>query len=195
MSELYTTHDVSKMLQVDASTVSKWIDKGILLAYRTPGGHRRVRSGDLRTFLLAHQMPMPQELGSDVVSLVVIDDEKAVLDAMKRAFRPYQAQIQLTLTTSGVEGLLLVSEHKPHGLLVDLSMPELDGYEVCRAIRARKALEGVRLITMTARHSQEVTAQSLKAGAVACLPKPVDVHQVIDLFKLPIAMSARAERS
>jgi excisionase family DNA binding protein len=195
MSELYTTHDVSKMLQVDASTVSKWIDKGILLAYRTPGGHRRVRSGDLRSFLLTHQMPMPQELGSDVVSLVVIDDEKPVLEAIKRAFRPFQSQVLLTLTTSGVEGLLLVSEHKPHGLIVDLSMPELDGYEVCRAIRARKSLEGVRLITMTARHTQDVVTQSLKAGAMACLAKPVDVQQVLELFKLPIAMSARTERA
>src|SRR5579872_4382022 len=135
MSELYTTHDVSKMLHVDASTVSKWIDKGILLAYRTPGGHRRVRSGDLRTFLVAHQMPLPEELGSSAVSLLVIDDEKPVLDALKRALKPYADRVQLSMTTSGVEGLLMVSEQKPHGLLVDINMPDLDGLEVCRAIR------------------------------------------------------------
>jgi excisionase family DNA binding protein len=43
MDPLYTTHDISRLLQVDPSTVSKWIDRGILLAFRTPGGHRRVR--------------------------------------------------------------------------------------------------------------------------------------------------------
>ena len=43
MDQLYTTHDISRLLQVDPSTVSKWIDRGILLAFRTPGGHRRVR--------------------------------------------------------------------------------------------------------------------------------------------------------
>jgi DNA-binding response OmpR family regulator len=66
---------------------------------------------------------------------------------------------------------------------------------VCRAIRARKSLEGVRLITMTARHTPEVVDKSLKAGAIACLAKPVDVQQILEVFKLPIAMSARAERS
>src|SRR5579863_6825649 len=114
MSELYTTHDVSKLLQVDASTVSKWIDKGILMAYRTPGGHRRVRAPDLRTFLVAHQMPVPEELGSGDVNLLVVDDEKPVLDAIKRAFRPYSQQVHVTTTSSSVEALLMLSEEKPH---------------------------------------------------------------------------------
>ncbi|HYX92081.1 MAG TPA: response regulator [Myxococcaceae bacterium] len=191
MDQLYTTHDISRLLQVDPSTVSKWIDRGILLAFRTPGGHRRVRSSDLRTFLIAHQMPVPEELGSQVVRLLVIDDEKAVLDAMKRAFKPLSNQMEIITTTSGVEALLLVSEQKPHGMLIDLNMPDIDGFEVCRRIRARKQLESVRLITMTARHNQEMVEASLRAGAVACLPKPVDPQQVIELFRVPIALSVR----
>jgi excisionase family DNA binding protein len=191
MDQLYTTHDISRLLQVDPSTVSKWIDRGILLAFRTPGGHRRVRSTDLRTFLISHQMTVPDELGSGVVRLLIVDDEKPVLDAMRRAFKPYSAQVEATTTTSGVEALLLVSEQKPHGMLIDLNMPDLDGLEVCRRIRARKGFEGVKLITITARHSQDLVEQSLKAGAVACLPKPVDVEQVLDLFKVQLALTAK----
>ena len=76
---LYTTHDISRLLQVDPSTVSKWIDRGMLVAFRTPGGHRRVRAGDLRSFLIAHEMPVPEELGSSAVRLLVVDDEKPSL--------------------------------------------------------------------------------------------------------------------
>ncbi|MFL5321927.1 MAG: response regulator [Myxococcaceae bacterium] len=190
MDNLFTTHDISRMLQVDPSTVSKWIDRGMLIAFRTPGGHRRVRSGDLRSFLLAHQMPVPEELGSDVIRLLVVDDEKQVLDTIKRQFKPYAGQIELTVTTSGIEAVLLVAETKPHGVLIDLNMPDLDGYEVVRRISARKQFEGVRLITMTARHSQETVAESLKAGAAACLPKPLQVEAVLDLFKVPLALTA-----
>lgn len=189
MEQLFTTHDISRLLQVDPSTVSKWIDKGILMAFRTPGGHRRVRSSDLRTFLIAHQMPVPDELGSGMIRLLIVDDEKPVLDGLKRAFKNFGNQVDVTTTTSGVEALLLVSEQKPHGMLVDLNMPDLDGFEVCRRIRVRKQLESVKLITMTARHSQELVDQSIKAGAVACLPKPIDVQQVMDLFRLPLALS------
>ena len=189
---LYTTHDISRLLQVDPSTVSKWIDRGILVAFRTPGGHRRVRAGDLRSFLIAHEMPVPEELGSSAVRLLVVDDEKPVLDAIKRAFKAHSHQVELTTTTSGVEALLLVTEIKPHGLLIDLNMPEVDGFEVCRRIKARKNLEGVRLITMTGRHSQETVEQSLRAGAVACIAKPVDVAQVLEVFRVPLSMNKKA---
>jgi excisionase family DNA binding protein len=189
---LYTTHDISRLLQVDPSTVSKWIDRGILVAFRTPGGHRRVRAADLRSFLIAHEMPVPEELGSSAVRLLVVDDEKPVLDAMKRAFKAHANQVELTATTSGVEALLLVTELKPHGLLIDLNMPEVDGFEVCRRIKARKNLEGVRLITMTGRHTPELVEQSLKAGAVACIAKPVEVGQVLELFRVPLSMNKKA---
>ncbi len=191
MEPLYTTHDISQMLQVDPSTVSKWIDRGILLAFRTPGGHRRVRESDLRSFLIAHDMPIPEELGSSVVRLVVVDDEKPVVESIKRAFKPYADRVEVVGTTSGVEALLLVSEQRPHGLIIDLNMPEVDGLEVVRRVRARKSLEGVRLITMTARHSADQEEASLKAGASACLAKPLDVQKVLEIFKIPIAMSAR----
>jgi excisionase family DNA binding protein len=192
MDQLYTTHDISRLLQVDPSTVSKWIDRGILLAFRTPGGHRRVRGGDLRSFLIAHQMPLPEELGSPSVKILVVDDEKPVLDAMRRSFKAHANEVDLTTTSSGVEALLLVSELKPHGMLIDLNMPDMDGFEVCRRIRARKTLEGVRLITMTGRHSPELAEQSLKAGAVACLAKPVEVETLLELFRVPLALGKKA---
>lgn len=191
MDPLYTTHDISRLLQVDPSTVSKWIDRGILIAFRTPGRHRRVRASDLRTFLIAHQMPVPDELGSSLVKLVVVDDEKPVLDAIKRAFKPFANQVEVVVTTSGVEAILLVSEGRPHGLLIDLNMPEIDGLEVVRRVRSRKQLEGVRLITMTARHTPDLVEQSLKAGAIACLPKPIDVQEVLELFKVPLSMGPK----
>jgi excisionase family DNA binding protein len=191
MDQLYTTHDISRLLQVDPSTVSKWIDRGILLAFRTPGGHRRVRGGDLRSFLIAHQMPVPDELGSPSVKILVVDDEKPVLDGMRRAFKAFASEIELTTTSSGVEALLLVSELKPHGMLIDLNMPDMDGFEVCRRIRARKPLEAVRLITMTGRQMPEMEEQSLKAGAVACLSKPVDVNALLDLFRVPLALGKK----
>jgi excisionase family DNA binding protein len=188
---LYTTHDISRLLQVDPSTVSKWIDRGILVAFRTPGGHRRVRGADLRTFLITHQMPVPDELGSGLVRLLVVDDERPVLDALKRTFKPFANQVELTTTQSGVEALLMVGDYKPHGMLIDLNMPDIDGFEVCRRIRARKALEGVRLITMTSAFSPEVEEKSRQAGAVACLAKPFEAQQVLDLFKVPLALTVR----
>lgn len=61
----YTTHDVAAMLQCDPSTVSKWTEQGKLLAFKTPGGHRRIRQVDLLAFLEEFRMPVPPQLGGD----------------------------------------------------------------------------------------------------------------------------------
>jgi excisionase family DNA binding protein len=188
MSDLYTTTEVARLLQMDGSTIAKWVDKGFITAFRTPGGHRRVRASDLRAFLIANEMPIPKDLGSDHVELLVVDDERAILDSVKRSFKKYP-QVHITTTSSSVEALLILAENKPHGVLLDLNLPEMDGYEVCRAITTRKSLQGVKVIVFTGRATDDVVHKALKAGAVACLPKPLDINKVVELFKLPIALS------
>ena len=192
MDPLYTTHDVAQLLQVDPSTVSKWIDRNILMAFRTPGGHRRVRQPDLVDFLRKHDMPIPRELGNSRVQILAVDDEKLALEALKRAFKPYASQVELQTTTSGVEALLIAAELKPQGFIIDLHMPELDGLEVCKSLRARPAFEGTRIITVTGRHTHDAVNKSLAAGAAACLAKPVDVAAVMELLRVPIAMARSA---
>lgn len=180
--QLFTTHEISTMLQVDPSTASKWIDKGMLLAFRTPGGHRRVRASDLRSFLVTHGMPIPDELGSGVIKLLVVDDEQPTLDAIRRALKAHAEQFNVTTTTSGIEALLLMAETKPNAMLIDLNMPDLDGIEVVRRVREREQFKAVKLLTMTARHSAQAEAAAMAAGALACLHKPVTAAMLLELL-------------
>jgi excisionase family DNA binding protein len=192
MDRLLTTHDIAEMVQVDASTISKWIDRGILVAFRTPGGHRRVRAGDLVTFLRQHEMPVPEELAGSIVQLLAVDADKTSLDALKRVLKPHATTITLYTTTSGIEGVLLTSELRPHGVLVDLDLPDLDGLELCRAIRARPAFAAIRVVTMTSRHSKALHDKSLAAGAASCLPKPIELEDLLNLFRVPVALARKS---
>jgi excisionase family DNA binding protein len=181
---LYTTHQVAQLIQVDSSTISKWVDKAILPAYRTPGGHRRVRRSDLRTFLESHRMPVPPEIGAGQLRLLVVDDEKAVGESLKRALRTVAPELLVTPTTSAIEAVLTVAEERPDAVLVDLGMPEMDGLDFCREVRRRKALDGVKLVTMTARLTAGAVAKSQEAGALECLGKPVDPTGLLRLLGL-----------
>ena len=62
MAKTLSTFAIAKMLYVDPGSVANWIDRGMLVAHRTPGGHRRVATEDLVTFLRDHKMPIPGEL-------------------------------------------------------------------------------------------------------------------------------------
>jgi excisionase family DNA binding protein len=189
MKQLYTTHDVSRLLQVDPSTVTKWADRGLMLAFRTPGGHRRIRAHDLRSFLITHQMPVPAELGRGLVRLLVVDQDKPELDAVRRAFRPFAAALEISTTTSSVEAMLMIPELQPHGLLIELDMPYLDGLHVCRHILAHPRLARTKAFTTSARRTAGAVARSRAAGAVACLQKPIAPDPVLAAFRVPIALA------
>jgi excisionase family DNA binding protein len=183
-SVTYSTADVGRIVDVEAFTVSRWVDKGLLPAFRTPGGHRRIHEADLRAFLLARRLPMPPELAAlrpAKIRLLVLDDEQLVLTALGRAFKRWSNTVELVKTRSGIEALLLLAHDKPDAVLIDLCMPELDGIEVMQQIRKIPALDGVKLVAMTGSAPEAVMAAALKAGALACLAKPVNPVDVLRL--------------
>jgi excisionase family DNA binding protein len=189
---VYTTHEIGDLLDVDPSTVGKWINRGLLMAFRTPGRHRRVRASDLRAFLQSHEMPVPDELGSGLVKLLIVDDEKPVLEALKRSLKPFSDRLEIVTTTSGVDALLQIHDLQPHGLLIDLNMPDLDGMEVCRRIRARKTLDGIKLIAMTGRADPKTIEAAIAVGVEKCLAKPIDLEELLALFRVPMALARRS---
>src|SRR5688572_18228424 len=83
---IYTTHEVSRLLQVNPRSVINWIEQDLLPSYRTPGGHRRIRHDDLLAFLRKHQIPTPAELVDGSFSILVVDDEEEIIQMMKSYF-------------------------------------------------------------------------------------------------------------
>lgn len=55
-----SSHDVAKLLQVNATSINKWADDGEIESYRTPGGHRRFTTAAVVKFVEKYRMPMPK---------------------------------------------------------------------------------------------------------------------------------------
>jgi len=83
---IYTTHEVSRLLQVNPRSVINWIEQSLLPSYRTPGGHRRIRRDDLLAFLKKHQIPTPASLVDGTFSVLIVDDEQEVSGMLKTFF-------------------------------------------------------------------------------------------------------------
>ncbi len=62
INDILTTYEVSKLCNVTLATVVNWIGQGMIPAYKTPGGHRRIKREDLIEFLKKYKMPIPEEL-------------------------------------------------------------------------------------------------------------------------------------
>ena len=80
IKNFYTTHEISRFCNVYPTTVINWIKDGMLPAYTTPGGHRRIKREDILHLMKKNNMPIPDELsktGKDRV--LVIDDDPKIL--------------------------------------------------------------------------------------------------------------------
>ncbi len=183
---LLTSHEVGALLQVNPSSVNKWVNAGLIPAFRTPGGHRRIRTADLLTFLDAHKMPVPQQLRRvERQRLLLVDDDAKQLVTLARVFTPHAAVLDVRTADNGIDALLLLGSFKPHVVLLDVYMPELDGIEVCRRLKANPLTSGIAVLITSAQLDDDVEKRALEAGAKRCLHKPVDIAQVLSHLALP----------
>lgn len=180
--KLLTSSEVGALLQVNPSSVKKWVDDGLLVAFRTPGGHRRIRAADLVEFLDAHKMPIPRHLRDTAKRrLLLVDDDLAQLRALARAFGRYSDRLEVVSAGNGIDALVLVGSFRPHYVLLDIFMPEIDGLEVCRRLKKNPTTRAVRVIAVTGHSDPALRNKALDAGALACLSKPLDVDQVVHM--------------
>lgn len=178
--QLLTSHEVGALLQVNPSSVKKWVNEGRIAAFRTPGGHRRIRAADLVDFLDEHKMPIPRSLaGASKRRLLIVDDDVAHLKALERTFKPFAHRLQVTLTSNGIDALVLVGSFKPHLIVLDVFMPEIDGLEVCRRLKANPDTRNIGVLIASAHLNSDVQASAISAGAKRCMHKPIDVSLVL----------------
>jgi two-component system response regulator MprA len=108
------------------------------------------------------------------VRILVVDDEPSVRDALDRALRMDGYKVQLA--ADGQQALDQLAEQAPDAIVLDLLMPEVDGLEVCRRIRA--AGDRIPVLMLTARDGVPDRVKGLDAGADDYLVKPFALEEL-----------------
>lgn len=96
------------------------------------------------------------------------DDSARVLELMVQSLG-----YETLVAEDGVDALRKANEFQPNVVLLDLTMPKLDGYDVCRVIRAQPWAEQVKIVAVTGRQKDEIHRKSQEAGFDGYLLKPV----------------------
>ncbi len=126
--------------------------------------------------------------------ILVVDDEPINLDAMRLALG---AVHKLVYARDGGSALEAIAKHKPALVLLDIRMPGIDGYEVCRAIKANPATEHLPVIFVTSLSDVGDEARGFEAGAVDFIVKPISplVVRARVQTHLSLVRHSRLERS
>ena len=183
MAKNLSTFTIAQMLHVDPGSVANWIDQKLLKAHRTPGGHRRVATEDLISFLREHKMPIPDELGTTPNRVLVVDDEPAITQLVAKALKAALPEFEILAAHDGFRAGTLIATLKPDVVILDLRMPGMDGYEVCQLIKSQDSTKQAEVLAMTAYPSPENEQRILGCGARVCLSKPLDIAGLIEEVK------------
>lgn len=176
---IFTTHEVSALLQVNPRSVINWIEQDLLASYRTPGGHRRIRREDLMAFLRKHKIPIPASLMEGKFSILIVEDEEEMAKLLK-TFLEKQGNYATHMASDGISALIEVGRSKPDLLILDIMIPGVDGVEVCRRIKA-EAGNKTAIIAISGKSEWEKRA--IQAGADAFMAKPLDLAALQETTK------------
>lgn len=112
---------------------------------------------------------------SEPWQILIVDDDEDSLRVIAEALLLYQGDIEVRSAERGSECLEMLNGFKPTAVIVDLALPDIDGWEVLAAIRGDPATAHIPVVATTAYDSASVAEDALKAGFDAYLPKPIDV--------------------
>lgn len=116
--------------------------------------------------------------------ILVIDDDPVVSRLVQHALTTCHCEV-LT-APDGPTGLALASEHRPDLIILDVSMPVMDGYEVAARLRDDAVLRTVPIVFLTAKQPESDEGKAFAYGASMYLKKPFPPDQLRDLIQLAL---------
>ncbi len=168
----FSTSEVARFCHVTADTIRKWAEAGRIRVFKTPGGHRRIRRDDLMRFLRENSIPIHEDLDNSGVRLLVVDDEKAVISVIRRFLERSSTPFQIEVAMDGFEAGRQVATFRPDVIFLDLRLPGIDGFEVCRRIKTNPESSSSHVLAMTGYYEGEVAQRVIELGADMLLQKP-----------------------
>lgn len=173
-----TTSKAAGICGVARTTISKWIDEGMLKAFVTPGGHRKIIKQDLIDFLEKNSIQTTLKF-REKKRILIVDDNPDDIRLLEAAFLPASDKYEIYAANSGFQAIYKIGEIKPHIVILDIVMPDMDGFKVCERIKNNHETRDIKIIVVTAYHDKMKEKEAYQCGADAFLRKPIDLKKMV----------------
>ncbi len=174
-----TIAQASDYCKVDQDTIIKWIDKGNVIAEKTVGGHRRIKKDDLDRILIENSMPVPDSFSeNERKKILVVDDDKIVVETIVQSLEEDDHGYDLVSAADGFEAESQIKHLKPDLLILDIMMPDINGYEVCKKLKSDDSTKDIQIIVLSAYLDEDNYKKMKDYGADACFSKPLPLPEL-----------------
>jgi len=122
--------------------------------------------------------------------VLIVDDEPINIDLLREALKD---DYKLIIATRGIQAITMAEQKLPDIILMDIMMPEMDGYEACEKIKENKKTRHIPIIFVSALNELEDRTVGFEMGAVGYITKPFEVKEVYETVKLHITVIKQAK--
>jgi CheY-like chemotaxis protein len=115
------------------------------------------------------------------MKIVIVDDEVHIRSLLEQTLEDLEEDhdVELFTAANGQEGLELITEEKPQLVFLDVMMPLMNGYDVCRAVTQNPDLSEVKVVLLTAKGQEADRERGMQVGATEYMTKPFDPDDVV----------------
>ncbi len=117
--------------------------------------------------------------------ILVVDDEVHIRMLLEQTLEELEDDhgVEILTAGDGMEGMEIIAREHPAVVFLDIMMPKMNGYEVCRRVKDDPAMQDVKIVLLTAKGQEADRKHGLDAGAHMYLTKPFDPDKVLQVAK------------
>lgn len=190
------------MLHVSLRTVQLWVEAGVLQAWKTDGGHRRVPLSSVQA-LIKERMgdsaskPAVQDNtagGEDEFCVLVLEDDADMLRLYRLTMAGWNLPVRFVFVSSVYEALVEIGRRTPDLLITDLRISGVDGFEIIKVLRADPQLSSLNIIAVSGMEPEEIAARGGLPSEITLFGKPVSFELLQGYVKACLSHRALAEK-
>ncbi|WP_332878462.1 response regulator [Massilia sp. S19_KUP03_FR1] len=193
--DVCTTQKAAEILGVSVTSVQQLVESGVIEAWKTKGGHRRIplaavqaymgaTSGHVRTALSHHN-------GAAPASILVVEDNPMQRALYDKQIGSWALPAVVRFCETGYQALIEIARDKPDILLADIVMEGIDGYEVIRTILADPVLANMNIAMLSSLTPEQLAERGGVPPGVVFFAKPVNYDELRGYLRACCAQQVR----
>ncbi|MFI4882551.1 MAG: response regulator [Phycisphaerales bacterium JB064] len=177
--KVFTTGEAASVCRVSQQTIIRCFDNGRLQGFRVPGSKfRRIPRDELLRFMRDNGIPTDALEGSRR-RILIVDDDPAIVDLLNEMLKR-DNRFEIESASTGYDAGLLTERFRPHLIVLDYMLPDLNGDVVCERIRENEELRDTKILFVSGVIERDRIDRLLRAGGNGFLKKPFTVGALLD---------------
>jgi len=178
--DFYSSREAARLLGVAVSTIQLWTNNGVLRAWTTNGGHRRIARNSVGDILKQRitATTAPPLCTKEKISIVLVDDDEQTRKLYQKQFLRERINADIIMAQDGYEGLVMIGKILPDIIITDLKMPHIDGFQMIQALKHLPDLKNSLIIVITGLADEEIQIKGGLPQGVHKLTKPIAFQEL-----------------